>query len=114
MCELEEKSERYLSPPGRYLKITVADRGCGIEDDLVTKIFDPYFTTKPNGSGLGLAIGYSVVKKHGGMLHLESSSPEGSTFAFYLPATDGRGGRFRRAERGMSVPFQSPAHSGDG
>jgi CheY-like chemotaxis protein len=39
------------------------------------------------GSGLGLAISYSIVKKHGGMLHLESSSPEGSTFVFYLPAS---------------------------
>jgi CheY-like chemotaxis protein len=68
----------------------VADRGSGIPDDLATKIFDPYFTTKPMGSGLGLAISYSVVKKHGGMLHLESSSPEGSTFAFFLPASNGR------------------------
>ena len=74
---------------GRYLKITVADRGTGIPDDLVSKIFDPYFTTKTAASGLGLAISYSIVKKHGGLLHLESTSPEGSTFAFYLPATSG-------------------------
>lgn len=75
-----------LLPAGHYLKITIADRGCGIEEDLVTKIFDPYFTTKPNGSGLGLSIGYSIVKKHGGLLHLEDSSSAGSTFSFYLPA----------------------------
>ncbi len=75
-------------PPGRYLKISVADRGCGIEEDFVMKIFDPYFTTKANGSGLGLAISYSVVKRHGGWLHLENSSPEGSIFSFYLPAAD--------------------------
>jgi len=78
-----------LLPAGRYIKITITDRGCGIEPELATKIFDPYFTTKPTGSGLGLAISYSIVKKHGGMLHLESSSPEGSTFAFYLPAEHG-------------------------
>jgi CheY-like chemotaxis protein len=54
----------------------------------VTRIFDPYFTTKSTATGLGLSISYSVVKKHGGLLLLESTSPDGSTFAFYLPATD--------------------------
>jgi two-component system cell cycle sensor histidine kinase/response regulator CckA len=76
-------------PAGRYIKVTVADRGSGISEEIATKIFDPYFTTKPLGSGLGLAIGYSIIKRHGGMLHLESSSDEGSTFAFYLPAVEG-------------------------
>ena len=82
-----EDEEGALLPRGRYLKITVADRGCGIDEEFVTKIFDPYFTTKPNGSGLGLAISYSVVKRHGGLLYLENSSAEGSTFTFYLPAS---------------------------
>lgn len=85
--ELEEKSGPLL-PAGRYIKIMIADRGGGISEALATKIFDPYFTTKPTGSGLGLSISYSIVKKHGGMLQLENSSPEGSTFAFYLPATE--------------------------
>jgi two-component system cell cycle sensor histidine kinase/response regulator CckA len=71
---------------GRYVKVSVIDYGCGVEPELASKIFDPYFTTKPTASGLGLAISYSIVKKHGGLLHLERSSPEGSTFAFYLPA----------------------------
>lgn len=74
-------------PAGRYIKVTVADRGSGIPDEIVTRIFDPYFTTKPLGSGLGLAISYSVIKRHGGILQLESASSEGATFAFYLPAT---------------------------
>ena len=87
--KLEEDSGVPL-PAGRYLKITVSDRGSGVPEELATKIFDPYFTTKPMGSGLGLAISYSIVKKHGGMLHLESSSPDGSTFAFYLPASKSR------------------------
>ena len=77
-----------LLRPGRYLKIAVTDRGSGVDPELATKIFDPYFTTKSGASGLGLAISYSIVKKHGGLLHLESSSPNGSTFAFYLPATE--------------------------
>ncbi|HEV2804866.1 MAG TPA: response regulator [Chthoniobacterales bacterium] len=75
-------------PPGRYLKVTISDRGTGIADDLRSKIFDPYFTTKPTGTGLGLAISYSIVKKHGGLLLLESSSGEGSVFAFYLRASE--------------------------
>jgi PAS domain S-box-containing protein len=74
--------------PGCYVKVTVADNGSGIDLKSVAKIFDPYFTTKAAGSGLGLSISYSVVKKHGGFLHLEKTSPDGSTFAFYLPATD--------------------------
>jgi nitrogen-specific signal transduction histidine kinase/CheY-like chemotaxis protein len=83
--ELEDKPGGLL-PAGRYIKVSIADRGGGIDHELATKIFDPYFTTKPTGSGLGLAISYSIIKKHGGLLHLESSSPAGSTFAFYLPA----------------------------
>ena len=77
-----------LLPPGRYVKVAIADNGGGIDDAIIGKIFDPYFTTKPSASGLGLAISYSIVKKHGGLLHLESTSPSGSVFAFYLPATD--------------------------
>ena len=83
--QLEEKQEALL-PAGQYVKIKIADRGPGIPDDSVRRIFDPYFTTKPMGSGLGLSISHSIVTKHGGLLHLESSSSEGCTFAFYLPA----------------------------
>jgi nitrogen-specific signal transduction histidine kinase/ActR/RegA family two-component response regulator len=75
-------------PAGRYIKVSISDRGLGISEELRTKIFDPYFTTKPTGTGLGLAISYSVVKKHGGLLLLENSSLDGSTFAFYLRASE--------------------------
>ena len=86
---VEERAATALLAAGRYIKVTVADRGSGIAEENATKIFDPYFTTKPLGSGLGLAISYSIVKRHGGMLHLESSSGEGATFTFYLPAVEG-------------------------
>lgn len=75
-------------PSGRYVKVTISDRGPGIPEQLHTKIFDPYFTTKPTGTGLGLAISYSVVKKHGGLLVLENSSAEGAVFVFYLRASE--------------------------
>ena len=87
--EFADKTSPIL-PEGRYVKILIADRGTGVPDEIVPKIFDPYFTTKPFGTGLGLSISYSIVKKHGGMLHLESSSPEGAKFAFYLPAAEGK------------------------
>ncbi|MDQ6861235.1 MAG: response regulator [Verrucomicrobiota bacterium] len=75
---------------GRYLEISINDRGPGVPEELTTKIFDPYFTTKPTASGLGLAISYSIVKKHGGLLLLENTSAQGSTFTFYLPASDAK------------------------
>jgi CheY-like chemotaxis protein len=75
-----------LLPGGRYIKVAIADHGGGVPADIATKIFDPYFTTKPVSSGLGLSISFSIVKKHGGMLHLEQSSASGAVFSFYLPA----------------------------
>lgn len=85
--ELDEAADIAL-PPGRYVKVEVKDHGGGIDARSKAKIFDPYFTTKPSTSGLGLSISYSVIKKHGGLLLLEGTSRKGSTFSFYLPATD--------------------------
>lgn len=81
---IQEQSGSPLAP-GRYVKVSIADAGPGVPADLVTKIFDPYFTTKPTSSGLGLAICYSIIKKHGGYLHLENNTSSGATFTFYLP-----------------------------
>jgi len=83
-----DASSGLVMRPGRYVKVQIADNGGGIDAKSVSRIFDPYFTTKPSATGLGLSISYSVVKKHGGLLQLENTSPDGSTFAFYLPATD--------------------------
>ena len=75
--------------PGRYVRISIADQGVGIEGDVLPKIFDPYFSTKPMGSrkgiGLGLAISYSVIRNHGGLIAVQSAPGEGSTFIIYLP-----------------------------
>jgi two-component system cell cycle sensor histidine kinase/response regulator CckA len=72
-------------PKGRYVKIAITDQGRGIPDDILTQIFDPYFTTKPQGSGLGLAIAYAIVAKHEGYLTVASEVGVGTTFYFYLP-----------------------------
>jgi PAS domain S-box-containing protein len=85
--EVDEKSALPLRPE-RYVRVRVADNGSGIDPKSVNRIFDPYFTTKAAASGLGLSMSYSIIKKHSGLLQLESTSPTGSTFAFYLPVTD--------------------------
>lgn len=63
--------------------------GIGIAPDHLSKVFDPYFTTKQEGSGLGLATAYSVVKNHGGYITVESELGKGTTFYLYLPALPG-------------------------
>ena len=70
-----------------YVCISVEDRGVGVPKEHLTKIFDPYFTTKQKGSGLGLATTYSIVKKHGGRITVESALGKGTTFHVYLPAS---------------------------
>ena len=74
-------------PSGPYVRIAVRDSGEGIPPEVQERIFDPYFTTKANGSGLGLAVSYSIVRKHGGAITVDSEPGKGSTFTFYLPAS---------------------------
>jgi len=74
--------------PGRYVKISIKDQGVGIPQKHISKIFDPYFTTKQTGSGLGLATTYSIIRNHGGYITVNSKVGEGTTFCVYLPATD--------------------------
>lgn len=90
--ENETLAEEIVSglKPGRYVKILIQDQGIGIPEDHLNRIFDPYFTTKPEGSGLGLATSYSIVKKHDGLITVESEIEFGTTFSIYLPASEAR------------------------
>ncbi len=72
---------------GKYVKISVEDRGTGIPKEHLSKIFDPYFTTKQKGSGLGLATSYSIIKRHDGHITAESQVGVGTTLHIYLPAS---------------------------
>ena len=72
--------------PGPYIKLTVTDTGTGIEKEHLTRIFDPYFTTKQSGSGLGLASSYSIIVKHEGHIQAQSAKGQGTCFTLYLPA----------------------------
>jgi PAS domain S-box-containing protein len=75
-------------PSGKYVRVAFTDQGTGIPPENLARIFDPYFSTKNKGSGLGLAAAYSILKGHGGYLTVESKTGAGSTFIFYLPASD--------------------------
>lgn len=75
-----------LLPAGRYVRVTIKDQGHGIPRENLTRIFDPFYTTKPSGTGLGLATAYSIMKKHGGSIKADSIEGEGSTFTLFLPA----------------------------
>jgi signal transduction histidine kinase len=71
---------------GRYVRISVADCGVGIRQELLQKIFDPYFTTKEQGRGLGLSITYAIVRNHDGHIRVESEPEKGTVLHLYLPA----------------------------
>jgi signal transduction histidine kinase/CheY-like chemotaxis protein len=75
---------------GNYIQISFADSGIGIPEENLSRIFDPYFTTKSKGNGLGLATAYSIIQKHGGLITAESQVGSGATFTFYLPASEVR------------------------
>jgi signal transduction histidine kinase/DNA-binding response OmpR family regulator len=77
--ELEEEREK------RFLKISIADSGCGMSKETLDRIFERYFTTKEGGSGLGLAVVDRVIKAHNGFIKVESKSGKGTIFQVFLP-----------------------------
>lgn len=85
---------------GSYVVASIEDTGPGIDESVIGRIFDPYFTTKENGTGLGLATAYSVVKKHGGHISVTSTKGHGTTFWIYVPASPNR----RRSESTFASP----------
>jgi signal transduction histidine kinase len=68
------------------VEITIKDTGCGIREEILTRIFEPYFTSKRDGNGLGLEIIKNIVEKHSGEVLVESLVGTGSTFTIRLPA----------------------------
>jgi signal transduction histidine kinase len=69
--------------------VSVSDTGIGIPPEQVDKIFNPFFTTKPQGTGMGLRISRSIAESHGGRLCAEMNSPRGAIFHLSLPAKGG-------------------------
>ena len=74
--------------PGEYVRLDIQDFGMGILKEHLVKIFAPFFSTKLGGSGLGLATAYSIIKKHGGQITVDTELAAGTTFHVFLPASD--------------------------
>lgn len=79
--------------PGNYVKVLIEDNGVGIPEEIMDKVFDPYFSTKERGTrkgmGLGLTLCYWIIKRHDGHIRLESELGKGTTVNLYLPAFNG-------------------------
>ncbi|MBF0120849.1 MAG: response regulator [Desulfobacterales bacterium] len=82
-----DSDDSFILQIGDYVKISIKDNGIGISEKHLSKIFDPYFTTKEKGRGLGLATTYSIIKAHTGHISVDSKVEHGTTFYIYLPAT---------------------------
>jgi PAS domain S-box-containing protein len=81
--ELTIKSQHH---PGDQLEISLSDTGAGLPADQGDKIFDAFFTTKPQGTGMGLSISRSIIESHGGRLWATANSRQGATFHFTIPS----------------------------
>jgi two-component system, cell cycle sensor histidine kinase and response regulator CckA len=87
--DIPAETNPLLPEGGRFVLIDIQDTGIGISEENLTKIFDPYFTTKQKGSGLGLATSYSIIKNHGGVIEVKSEQNRGTIFTICLPASEG-------------------------
>lgn len=70
---------------GDYVSVRISDTGCGIEEEKMAKIFEPYYTTKASGTGLGLTLVYKIMKEHHGDIHVTSRIGRGTTFQLDFP-----------------------------
>lgn len=89
----------FLPRDKKFVKVIITDCGVGIPENVIDKIFDPYFSTKQKGSGLGLAISHSIITKHNGHITVTSTPGVGTTFTIYLPASSLQQEKKKREEK---------------
>jgi CheY-like chemotaxis protein len=92
--------------PGPFIKLTVSDSGHGISPEIKDRIFDPFYTTKElgEGTGLGLSVVHGIVKDCGGIISVESTPEEGSTFNIFFPVIE--------SEQGAEIVTRAPLPTG--
>jgi PAS domain S-box-containing protein len=97
--------------PGTFAKLTVADTGIGMTDEIMKHIFEPFFTTKGQwcGTGLGLSVVYGIVEQHGGWIDVDSVPGKGSTFSVFVPE-----GTERPQEQQPREPSVASVGAGEG
>lgn len=86
---IDTRPQRPEDPdPGEYVMLSIRDTGCGMNEEVLTKVFEPFFTTKDigKGSGLGLAQVFGFAKQSGGGVHIDTAPGQGTQVAVYLPA----------------------------
>ena len=71
--------------PGGYVCLSVTDTGCGMEERILRRLFEPFITTKPEGMGMGLSIARTIIEAHGGQLSAENEAGHGATLRISLP-----------------------------
>jgi two-component system cell cycle sensor histidine kinase/response regulator CckA len=81
----KETVEIPYSYAGDFACLTITDTGIGMSEDMCSKIFDPFYTTKKTGTGLGLSVVHGIIKKHKGWINVESEPDKCTTFRIYLP-----------------------------
>jgi len=106
---IDERDARGDMPPGQYISLRVSDTGTGMPPEVVARIFDPFYTTKPlgEGTGLGLSMVYGFVRQSGGQVRVRSEPGHGTSMCLYVPRYCGAA----QAEAKADVP---PPSSGQG
>jgi PAS domain S-box-containing protein len=79
-----------IKTPGTYARLSVTDKGAGMDEETAARIFDPFYTTKDvgKGTGMGLSVVHGIVESHGGFITVKSALGRGSTFHVFFPVTE--------------------------
>ncbi len=82
-----EKQESLQLPAGKYVLLKISDSGKGIDQSIIDRVFDPFFTTNEigEGSGMGLSIVHGIIQSHGGTIFIDSEVNKGTTFTIFFP-----------------------------